>query len=129
MVDKEYGYAQKEYGRKVKRYCQTLRLKDDPELIQQYVVAHSQSKAWPEIREGIRKVGILEMEIYIRENQLFMVVETPLDFDWEQGMKQLALLPRQAEWEAYTALLQDCDPQASSAEKWKQMDRIFYLYE
>lgn len=129
MVDKESGYVQKEYGHKVKRYCQTLRLKDDPELIRQYVAAHSQSEAWPEIREGIRKVGILEMEIYIRENHLFMVVETPLDFDWEQSMKQLALLPRQAEWEAYTALFQDCDPIASSAEKWKQMDRIFYLYE
>jgi len=27
------GYQQKEYGQPVKRYCQTLDLKDEPELI------------------------------------------------------------------------------------------------
>ena len=35
------GYRQKEYGQAVKRYCQTLDLKDDPELIAKYKEAHS----------------------------------------------------------------------------------------
>ena len=62
---KENGYEMKRYGYPVKRYCQTMDLKDDPELIAKYRECHSKEKSWREIREGIRSVGILEMEIYI----------------------------------------------------------------
>ena len=122
------GYRVKEYGQPVKRYCQTLDLKDEPELIKEYVKRHSRAEAWPEIREGIRAVGILEMEIYIRGSRLFMIVETPLDFDWDTAMRHLATLPRQAEWEEYMTVFQVCNPGTSSAEKWKLMERMFYLY-
>lgn len=57
--------------------------KNNPDLIAMYKKCHSQTEAWPEIREGIRSVGILEMEIYIAGSRLFMIVETPLDFDWK----------------------------------------------
>ena len=123
------GYAQKVFGQPVKRYCQTLDLKNDPQLIARYVEAHSRYKSWPEIREGIRQVGILEMEIYLLGSRLFMIVETPLDFDWDQAMSRLATLPRQAEWEDYVAMFQDCKEGSASNEKWKLMERIFYLYE
>ena len=33
---KQTGYKMKEYGIPTKRYCQTLDLKDDPELISEY---------------------------------------------------------------------------------------------
>ncbi len=122
------GYRVQEYHGPVKRYCQTMDLKDDPELIKEYVKRHSEAFAWPEIREGIRQVGILEMEIYILGNRLFMIVETPLDFDWDSAMAKLATLPRQAEWEDYMANFQDTQPGLSSAEKWQLMDRMFYLY-
>lgn len=65
---------------------------------------HSQAEVWPEIIAGIREVGILEMEIYILENRLFMIVETPLDFEWDTAMEKLAGLPRQAEWEDYMSI-------------------------
>ena len=39
----------------------------------------------------------------------------------------LAELPRQAEWEAYVAQFQGCDPEAKSTEKWQLMDKIFDL--
>lgn len=123
------GYRVKEYAQPVKRYCQTLDLKDEPELIKEYVKRHSQAEAWPEIREGIRAVGILEMEIYIRGSRLFMIVETPLDFDWDKAMAELATLPRQEEWEAYMAMFQQCKSGATSDEKWQMMERMFYLYE
>ena len=42
-----------------------------------------------EILAGIREVGILEMEIYILGTRLFMIVETPLDFDWDTAMERL----------------------------------------
>lgn len=129
MKTKEKGYNVREYNRPVKRYCQTLDLKDDPALIAEYKKRHSESEHWAVIREGIRKVGILEMEIYIIDTRLFMIVETPLDFDWERAMKELATLPRQAEWEEYMAIFQISKPGATSAEKWRLMDRIFYLYE
>lgn len=125
---KENGYVVQEYKVPVKRYCQTMDLKDNPELIAEYVKRHSEAEAWPEIRAGIREVGILEMEIYILGTRLFMIVETPLDFDWETAMARLATLPRQAEWEAYMSIFQQADATATSAEKWQRMDRVFYLY-
>lgn len=125
---KENGYVVQEYKVPVKRYCQTMDLKDSPELIAEYVKRHSEAEAWPEIRAGIREVGILEMEIYILGTRLFMIVETPLDFDWETAMARLATLPRQAEWEAYMSIFQQADATATSAEKWQLMDRMFYLY-
>ena len=78
---------------------------------------------------AIREVGILEMEIYILGTNLFMIVETPLDFDWDTAMARMATLPRQAEWEEYMSVFQQAAPGASSAEKWQLMDRMFYLYE
>ncbi|MDE6349177.1 MAG: L-rhamnose mutarotase [Bacteroides sp.] len=123
------GYKVKTHQAPVKRYCQTLDLKEDPELIACYRKWHSKEGFWPEIREGIRQVGILEMEIYILGSRLFMIVETPLDFDWDTAMAHLASLPRQAEWEAFVAKFQKCEPGQSSSEKWKMMERMFYLYE
>lgn len=123
------GYPVKNFGIKTKRYCQTLDLKDNPELIKEYKRLHSEEYSWKEIREGIRKVGILEMEIYIIGSRLFMIVETPEDFDWDKSMAELATLPRQAEWEDCVAKFQQCAPGTTSSEKWRLMDRMFYLYE
>lgn len=128
-MNKEQGYRQKSYSLPVKRYCQTLELKNDPELIQEYIKRHSELHHWPEIVEGIRSVGILEMEIYLLGTTLFMIVETSLDFDWDSAFEKLADLPRQREWETYMSIFQQADPNASSSEKWKLMDRIFHLYE
>lgn len=129
MDTKQTGYPVKVFTQPVKRYCQTLDLKDDPALIAEYVKRHSQAEAWPEIRAGIKEVGILEMELYILGTRLFMIVETPLDFDWNTAMTKLAGLPRQAEWEEYMSIFQVAKPGASSAEKWQLMDKIFNLYE
>ncbi|WP_455673397.1 L-rhamnose mutarotase [Phocaeicola sp.] len=128
MEDKQQGYKVQEYQGPVKRYCQILSLKDDPALIAEYRKRHSEAEAWPEILAGIREVGILEMEIYIQGTNLFMIVETPLDFDWDTAMAKLATLPRQAEWEDYMSIFQQAEPGASSAEKWQLMDRMFHLY-
>ena len=109
----------------MKRYCQTLELRDDREMIEKYVEAHSH--VWPEIQEGIRSVGILDMQIYIHGNRLFMICDTTDDFDWLEDNARLATLPRQAEWEAYVARFQGCDPNAPSTAKWQLMELIFKL--
>ena len=129
MEDKKAGYSVKQYHGPVKRYCQTLSLKDNAELVAEYRRRHSQGEVWPETLAAIREVGILEMEIYILGTRLFMIVETPLDFDWDTAMARMATLPRQEEWEAYMAVFQQADANASSAEKWQLMDRMFHLYE
>lgn len=128
MENPKDGYPVQQYHGPVKRYCQTLDLRDTPELIAEYRRRHSQEHIWKEIPEGIREVGILEMEIYLLGTRLFMIVETPLDFDWDTAMARLGTLPRQAEWEDYMAEFQLVKAGMSSAEKWQLMDRIFHLY-
>ncbi len=128
METPQTGYKVKDYQQPVKRYCQTLSLKENPELIAEYKKRHRQENAWPEILAGIKEVGILEMEIYILGSRLFMIVETPLDFDWETAMKRLSTLPRQQEWEDYMSIFQQAAEGASSAEKWQLMERMFKLY-
>jgi len=123
------GTPVKKYGCAVKRYVQTMDLKDEPELIARYRRAHSREEAWKEIQDGICQVGILEMEVYILGPRLVMIVEAPEDFQWDKAMAQLATLPRQAEWEEFVAQFQRCAPSATSDEKWQMMERIFHLYE
>lgn len=109
----------------MKRYCQTLKLRDSGELIAQYVEEHRH--VWPEVQEGIKAVGILNMQIYIHGNTLFMIVDTVDDFDWEVDMGRLATLPRQADWEEHVGRFQVAAEGASSKEKWVLMDKIFEL--
>ena len=123
-----FGYNSKQHPVPVKRYCRTMDLKPDDALIREYIHRHSEGEAWPEILAGIREVGILEMEIYLLGNRLFMIVETPVDFDWGSAMARLATLPRQQEWEDYMAEFQLVKAGMSSAEKWQLMERMFHLY-
>ena len=123
------GYSSKQYTQPTKRYVQTMDLNDDTELIRRYREAHDKEHFWREIGEGIKQVGILEMEIYILNNRLVMIVDTPADFDWDKAMAKLATLPRQAEWEQYVSAFQQWAANATSDEKWNMMERMFYLYE
>jgi L-rhamnose mutarotase len=123
------GVLVRDYGQPVKRYVQILDLIDDDQLIEAYIKQHSKPHMWREIIDGIKAVGILEMELYIQGNRLVMIVETPLDFDWDKAMSKLAKLPRQQEWEDWNAQYQDCKIGETSDEKWKLMDRMFHLYE
>lgn len=123
------GYESKQYKQPTKRFVQTMELKNDSELIRKYKEAHDKEHFWDEIKQGIKAVGILEMEIYILDNRLVMIVDAPKDFDWNSAMAKLATLPRQAEWENYVAEFQDCASDATSDQKWQMMERMFYLYE
>lgn len=123
------GYIQKQHSGSIKRFVQTLTLRSDEEARREYIKWHSPEYNWKEIRDGIREVGILEMEIYILGNLLVMIVDAPEDFCWDEAMARLATLPRQAEWEAFVSQFQGCDADATSDEKWQMMERMFYLYE
>jgi L-rhamnose mutarotase len=107
------------------RIIQTLNLLADPELISQYREVHR--NVWPEIKEGIRSVGITNMEIFINGNTLFMIIDTIDDFNREEAFARLATLPRQAEWEAFVSKFQQAEPGATSGEKWKEAECVFRL--
>lgn len=122
------GYKQRQFPFAVKRYVQTLDLVDEAAAIREYRRLHSEEFSWKEIRDGIREVGILEMEIYISGNHLVMIVDAPENFDWDKAMSRLAKLPRQAEWEDTVGKYQKSRPGATSDEKWTMMERMFHLY-
>ena len=123
------GYPQKVFHRPVKRWVQTMDLRDNPQLIAEYRRRHSRGEVWPEVLQGIHDCGLLEMEIYILGTRLVMICEAPLDVDWDEAMRRMASGPRQAEWEAFMAVFQQCDPGQTSDEKWQMMERMFHVYE
>ena len=110
-----------------KRYCKTLALEDDPQLIKDYKKVHAQGNTWPEITQGMIEVGILDMEIYIMGNRLFMIMDTLPEFDHERDMAELASKPRQSEWEAFVSRFQKTTSEATADEKWQLMERIYTL--
>ena len=110
-----------------KRFCKTLTLKDDPSLIEDYKKVHSPGETWPEITQGMRDVGILNMEIYIFGTRLFMIMDTVPDFDHEKAMKELATKPRQSEWEAYVSRFQNTSAEATADDKWQVMECIYEM--
>jgi L-rhamnose mutarotase len=112
-----------------KRFCKTLTLKDDPRLIGEYKKVHAVGAAWPEITQGMLDVGILDMEIYLTGNRLFMIMDTVPGFDHDAAMAELAGKSRQAEWEAYVSRFQRASADSPAAEKWEVIERIYKLGE
>ncbi len=106
----------------LEKYCFTLDLKNDELMIGEYIEIHL--NVWAEILEGIRSVGILDMQIFRWETRMVMVVEVPEGFDLEGAFEKLATLPRQAEWEN---LMWKFQKELVKGEKWVKMHNIFSL--
>ncbi len=121
------GYEVSRFPLPTKRFCRTLELKDDPNLIEEYKRIHSEKYYWPEIGEGIRSVGILAMEIFLCDTLLVMIVETAVDFDWDCAFEKLENMPQQVEWEKYTSKFQVVSNKSNTPKKWRLMERIFKL--
>ena len=109
----------------MKKIVKTISLKPDPRLIHEYCKIHQ--NIWPEIKEGIKLVGIDNMEIYLHGSIAVMIVEMDDKLDSDVVFDILAKYPRQEEWEAYVSKFQECCESDTSAEKWKEMDKIFSL--
>ncbi|MDF7811429.1 L-rhamnose mutarotase [Hymenobacter sp. YC55] len=122
-------YLEKQPSAPRRRYYKTLRLQDDAHLISEYKKLHAGGGVWPEITQGMREVDILDMEIYLLGDQLFMIMDTVPDFDHDHAMQLLATKPRQTEWEATVARFQQTSAGATANEKWQLMERIYKLGE
>lgn len=108
-----------------KRYCLTLDLKDDADLIAEYKQHHK--KIWPEITKSIRDAGIEDLEIYLLGTRIFMIMEVNERFSFEGKGKADRENPKVQEWEKLMWKFQQALPQAKPGEKWLLMDRIFKL--
>ena len=107
------------------RCCLMLDLKDDPELIAEYCRHHEE--VWPEVLSSLKDAGILEMEIYLGGNRLFMILDTVEGFSFQAKLEADAKNPKVCEWEALMAKYQQALPKAKPGEKWQQADRVFKL--
>ena len=123
-----FCYPVPQYDQPVRRYCRALDLVEDEALIKEYCSLHSKERFWKEIGDGIRQVGILNMDIYRSGNHLFMILDVSEDFDWDKSFKKLAGLPRQQEWENTVAKFQKCAAGSTGEAKWTVIERIFTLY-
>ena len=107
------------------RYCLTLDLKDDPNLITMYKRYHEQ--IWPEITQSIKESGIEGMEIYLFGNRLFMIMEVNERFSFASKAAADRNNPKVQEWETLMWKFQQPLPQAKQGEKWMLMEKIFTL--
>lgn len=109
----------------MKRYCLTLELINDPDLIKEYELLHQQ--IWPEIHQSIIQSGIERMEIYRFSNRLMMVIEVNATFSFEEKSKLDAVNEKVQEWENLMWKYQQPMQGAKPTEKWMLMERIFNL--
>lgn len=109
----------------MKRYCLTLDLKDDLNLIEEYEKHHRE--IWPEIEKSILGSGIINMEIYRLGNRLFMIMETNNSFTFERKRVMDAENPKVQEWENLMWKFQQPLKNAKPGEKWVLMEKIFEL--
>ena len=109
----------------MKRYCLTVDLKDDAELIAEYEYYHRE--VWSEIKKSILDSGITNMEIYRFDNHLFMIMETDDSFTFERKAAMDAANPKVQEWDQLMWKFQQPLKNRRPGEKWVLMDEIFKL--
>jgi L-rhamnose mutarotase len=108
-----------------KRYCLTLDLKDDDELIRKYEEHHR--AIWPEILQSIKAAGVVQMEIYRTANRLCMIMEVDESFSFERKQQLDQDNEKVQQWEELMWKYQQALPWAKPGEKWIFMDKIFQL--
>jgi L-rhamnose mutarotase len=109
----------------MKRYAQTVMLKDDPEIIRRYEAYHA--NPYPETNAGLLRVGIRRMYIYRYLRTLFMFMETNDDFDMARDMPRYMDDPRAREWDALMTTFQETVPGAPMGTTWVQMQEVYQL--
>ncbi|WP_369828759.1 L-rhamnose mutarotase [Flavobacterium sp. 1] len=81
-----------------KRFCFACNLVNESQLIEEYKAHHAQGKAWSEITESIKASGILDMEIYLAADHLFMIIETDESYSHKRKQQMDALNSKVQEW-------------------------------
>ena len=111
----------------MKRFCLTLNLKNDPQLIKEYEEHHK--AVWREIISSIKDAGIDNMEIYRYGTSLFMIMEVNDDFSFEKKQEADMQNKKVLQWEELMWKYQQPFADAATNEKWMMMKKIFELKE
>ncbi len=109
----------------MRRFAQTVLLKDDPEIIRKYEAYHAHP--WPETNAGLLQCGIVRMYIYRFARQLFMFMETKDDFDLERDIPKYMEHPRAKQWDELMRGFQEPVPGAPSGSTWVLMKEVYAL--
>jgi L-rhamnose mutarotase len=109
----------------MKRFCLTLNLKNDPQLIKEYEDQHK--AVWPEIIRSIKDTGIDNMEIYRYGTSLFMIMEVTDDFSFEKKKEADMQNKKVQQWEELMWKYQQPFAGTAKDEKWMMMNKIFEL--
>ena len=112
---------------KTTRHCLATDLKDKPDLIAKYKHYHQPGNGFPAVAKSIRDAGIVEMEIYLINNRLFMIMDVDDSFDGAAKTKADASCPEVQKWETLMWQFQQALPWAKEGEKWLPMEEIFKL--
>ena len=110
-----------------RRLCYACDLVDNLKLIEEYKRYHSKENAWPEITQSIKDSGIINMEIYILANRLFMIMDVDETFSPERKQMLDANNPKVEEWEKLMWQFQQALTEARNGEKWLEMKQIYKL--
>jgi L-rhamnose mutarotase len=109
----------------MQKFCLTLDLKNDPQLIEEYIEYHK--NVWPEILSNIRLSGINQMEMYCLGTRLFMIIEADDEFDFDKKATLDQANQKVQDWETLMWKYQQSLPGSKPGEKWVVMDKIFTL--
>ena len=108
-----------------RRYCFTLDLKADPQLIAEYR-RHHQS-VWPDIIRSLKRSGIEDLEIYLLGTRMFMIMDVNEHFSLSAKAEADRANPKVRAWEELMWNYQQPLPEARPGEKWLLMEQVFSL--
>jgi L-rhamnose mutarotase len=108
-----------------RRFCLTLDLKKDPELIAEYKRYHE--KVWPEITQSLKDAGVVDMEIYLLDTRMFMIMEVNEGISFGNKAQMDLANAKVREWEELMGRFQNPLPNASPVERWQLMEKVFEL--
>lgn len=104
-----------------KRFVMALEIENNKELLKEYKEIHKRDNLWPQILTNMDTVGIKDMELYLYNNQVFLVMDTNVAFDMEKDGERWSQLPQEKEWQEYVSKFQKVKPKSKAVEKWKQI--------
>lgn len=110
---------------RMKRFAQTVLLRDDPEVIRQY--EHYHANPWPEVVAGTCACGIRRVFIYRLGRQLFMFMETDDAFELERDLARYMEHPRAQAWDTLMRGFQEPVADAPSGVTWALLREVYAL--
>ena len=104
----------------------TLDLRDDPAAIAAYRQYHAQ--VWPEVERSLTHAGIRQMDIYLLERRLVMILEVEDGLDVGRVFERHAASdPKVVQWERLMKTLQQPAPGAPPGAWWALMEPVYQL--